>query len=137
MTANVPSVFQWTAPIAHALGGLTFLLALVTLAGVRLPILVNDRTAFYALAAAGFLACSLGMAKIAMEQGWTNPITWTGIILGVLALLLVTAVYFGFSVPFLTSDRDALIALTAIVGVKVALALFTVWLRARGWGTHP
>ncbi|MEW6405892.1 MAG: hypothetical protein AB1649_29215, partial [Chloroflexota bacterium] len=67
---------------AHTLGFLTFGLALVTLAGVNLPILVNDRAAFYALAAARFFACSLGMAKISMEQGWTDPITIAGMILG-------------------------------------------------------
>lgn len=132
MTTNVPSAFHWTAPAARALGALTFGLALVTLAGVQLPILVDDRAAFYALAAAGFLACSLGMAKIAMEQGWTNPITLAGILLGALAMLLVAALYFGFSIPFITGDRAALIALTAIIGVKVALALLAVWIRARG-----
>lgn len=131
MTTNVPSIFQWTAPIAHTLGALSFVLGLVTLAGAKLPILINDRAAFYALAAAGFLACSLGMAKIAMEQGWTNPITLVGMILGTLATLLVAAVYFGFSIPSITSDRAALIALIAIIGVKIALALLTVWLRMR------
>lgn len=135
MTSNVPSVFHWTAPIAHTLGAASLGLALVTLAGVKLPIFTNDRAAFYALAAAGFLACSLGMAKIAMEQGWANPITLVGMILGTLAVLLVAAVYFGFSIPFITSDRAALVALTAISGVKVALALRTVWLQARGWAT--
>lgn len=132
MSTNVPIVFHWTAPIAHALGFLTFGLALATLAGVNLPLLLNERTAFYALAAAGFLACSLGMAKISMQQGWTNPITLAGMILGTLAILLVAAVYFGFSLPFVASDRAALIVLTAIIGVKVALALLTVWLRTRG-----
>lgn len=132
MTTNVPIVFHWTAPIAHALGFLTFGLAILTLTGVKLPILVDERTAFYVLAAAGFLACSLGMAKISIEQGWTHPITLAGMILGTLAMLLVAAVYFGFSLPFITDDRAALIALTAVIGVKVALALLTVWLKARG-----
>lgn len=132
MSTNVPIVFHWTAPIAHTLGFLTFGLALLTLAGVKLPILVDERTAFYALAAAGFLACSLGMAKISMQQGWTHPITLAGMMLGTLALLLVAAVYFGFSLPFIASDRATLIALTAIIGVKVSLALFTVWLKSRG-----
>lgn len=93
---------------------------------------MDERTAFYALAAAVFLACSLGMAKISMEQGWTHPVTLGGMILGTLALLLVAAVYFGFSLPFIASDRAALIALTAILGVKVSLALLIVWLKARG-----
>ena len=53
-------------------------------------------------------------------------------ILGTLALLLVAAVYFGFSLPFIASDRAALIVLTAILGVKVSLALLIVWLKARG-----
>lgn len=131
MTTNVPSVFQWTAPIAHTLGGLSFVLALVTLTGAKLPILISDRTAFYALAAAGFLACSLGMAKIAMQQGWTNPITLLGMFLGTLAMLLVAAVYFGVSIPFIQSDRAALIALTAIIGIKLALALLTAWPQAQ------
>lgn len=132
MTTNVPAFFHWTAHIAHTLGALTFVLAIITLAGFKVPHLVDDRTAFYALAAAGLLACFLGMAKISMEQGWTNPITLAGMFLGTLALLLVTAVYFGFSVPFITSDRVALVALTVIVGIKVALALLTVWFRTRG-----
>lgn len=132
MSTNVPIVFHWTAPIAHTLGFLTFGLALLTLVGIQLPILVDDRTAFYALAAAGFLACSLGMAKISMEQGWTSPITLAGMFFGALAMVLVAGVYFGFSIPFIASDRAALIALTVIIGFKVALALLTVWLKARG-----
>lgn len=132
MTTNVPSVFYWTAPVAHALGALTFGLALATLAGIKLPILANERAAFYALAAAGFLACSLGMAKISMEQGWTNPITLAGMVLGALAVMLVAAVSFNFSIPFIANDRAALLVLTAIIGIKVALALLTVWMRARG-----
>jgi len=50
----------------------------------------------------------------------------------VLAMLLVGAVYSGVRLPVITSDRAALIALTAIVGVKVTLALTTLLLRTRG-----
>jgi hypothetical protein len=125
MTTKVPLVFHWTAPIAHTLGFLTFGMALLTLAGANLPIFAGDRTAFYALAAAGFLACSLGMAKTSMERGWTHPVTWIGMFLGALAMSLVAAVYFGFPLPFIVTDRAALIALTAIIGVKVGLAAFT------------
>lgn len=130
--SNTPAVFNYTAPVAHGLGGLAFGLALATLAGARLPFIANERTAIYALGIAGFTACSLGMAKVAMGLGWTNPITVAGILLGALAMLIVGAVYFGIGLPLITSDRAALIALTAIVGVKVALALLTVWFRARG-----
>jgi hypothetical protein len=71
------------------------------------------------------------MAKISMHQGWTNTITLAGKFLGALAMLLSAAVYFGFSIPSIASDCAALIILTAIIGVKVALASLPVWLKAR------
>jgi hypothetical protein len=122
----------WLNPsnlIANGLGLVTVLYTLAVLAGTRLPLITSSRTAFYGLAAIGFLMCSVGMGKVATGLGWSHPISIVGIVLGVAALALVAAVAFGIRLPWITSDRAALIVLAGLIAVKWTLALVTAGLR--------
>jgi hypothetical protein len=123
----------WLNPanlIANALGVGAVLYTLAVLAGTRLPLITSGRAAFFGLAAIGFAMCTAGMAKVTSGLGWTHPISLVGMVLGVGALALVGVVTFGIRLPFIASDRAALILLAALIVVKWVLALVAAGLRA-------
>jgi hypothetical protein len=82
---------------------------------------LSDRIAFAILTVTGFAFCSTGM-KLEV-YGWKNPFNLVGAFLGVIILLLVTAVFTGLPFPGITSDREAFIALAVLIALKVVLDL--------------
>jgi hypothetical protein len=127
------NIATWLNPanlIANVLGVGAALYTLAVLAGTQLPLITSGRAAFFGLAAIGFAMCTAGMAKVTSGLGWTHPISLFGIVLGVGALALVLMVAFGIRLPFITSDRAALILLAALIVAKWVLALVTAGVRA-------
>jgi hypothetical protein len=55
--------------------------------------------------------------------GWKNPFNLFGAFLGVIILLLVTAVFTGLPFPGIAGDREAFIALAILIALKVVLDL--------------
>ncbi|MBL8165974.1 MAG: hypothetical protein JNJ61_28580 [Anaerolineae bacterium] len=105
-----------------ALIAVAALLLLASLARLPLPIIDTERAAFFALFIIGFVLCSgYGM------QFNTHPINLIGMALGVFIVLLGIALLFNITLPFLPDGRAALLALAALMAVKIGLAA----LRAR------
>ena len=115
--------------VPSILGVLLAVYVLAYLAGRPIPFVTNDRAAFIALAAAGFVMCSIGMGRVATGLGWTHPITLTGIVLGVAILALAGAMLVGFKVPFVRDYRAAFIAVAVMGLAKWALAMAGAFLR--------
>lgn len=90
-------------------------------AGVNIPVLGNGRAAYFTLLVLGFAMCARAMKL--ETYGWTNPFNIAGIVLGSLALLLTVAVLFRIPLPQITTDKAAIIALAAIMAIKVVVAL--------------
>jgi hypothetical protein len=118
--------------LLHILEILTAFLVLGVLTHTPLPLIGNDRVAFYALALVGIAGCGLGgIAPTAARRGWAHPIGIVGIALGVVALALIVAVLigqttflnplgialYGDAAPVL-GDRVAFIALASVMAVK-------------------
>ena len=118
MNANILT----SNPIATGiLGVLAAGLVVATLLGVPLPLLGSDRAVLIVLAILGMAMCGLGMQLD--TYGWTHPANLVGIVLGVLALLLIVLTLFGVRLPFIATDRAAIVALTGIMVTKMAVAL--------------
>jgi hypothetical protein len=100
------------------------------LLGLHRTLGLSDRIAFAILTVTGFAFCSTGM-KLDV-YGWKNPFNLFGAFLGVIILLLVTAVFTGLPFPGITSDRDAFIALAVLIALKVVLDLLRA-LAGRFW----
>jgi hypothetical protein len=121
MKTNI-ALSNWNALVSGALGIVAVLFVAAVLTGVKVPLILDDRAAFIALAALGFAMCSVGMGKIATGLGWTHPVTIIGIVLGALLILLVIAMLAGWQVPFIADYRAAFITVAVIGLVKWALA---------------
>jgi hypothetical protein len=110
-----------TNPLLILLGLLSAAVVAAGLTGIRLPLLGSDRAALIALVILGMSMCALGMQT--MTFGWLNPFNVIGMILGALALGLAVAVLMGVRVPYISSDRAAMIALALIMATKALLAV--------------
>lgn len=86
------------------------------LAGWHSALGLSDHAAFIILLAAGITLCATGMEI--QRYGWMNPFNLLGSLIGVGILLLVIAVF-----ADLSSDRSAFLALSALMGLKVAIDL--------------
>jgi hypothetical protein len=102
------------------LGVLAAALVTAVLAGVRLPMVGSERAAFWILVVVGMTMCALGM-KID-TYGWLNPFNVLGIVIGSLTTLFTLAIFLGIKRPAIPNDRAAIIALAAMMVVKVILA---------------
>ena len=121
MKTNITS-FNWSALGSNILGIVALVLVVAFLTGRKVPIVVDDRSAFIALAVVGFVMCSVSMGKIANELSWTHPITIVGAVLGTLLILLVVAMLAGWRVPFVPDYRTAFMVLAVTGLVKWSLA---------------
>jgi hypothetical protein len=109
-------------PLATAiLGVLAAGLVGATLLGIPLPLVGSDRAVLIVLALLGMALCALGMRLD--TYGWTHPANLAGMVLGVLALLVIVLALFGVRLPYLATDRAALVALAGIMVVKMGVAL--------------
>jgi hypothetical protein len=96
--------------------------------GIQLPVVSSTRAAFFAVAVLGIAACAPGIGAAITAGGtgavsWLNPAAIIGSVLGVAALALIASVAFGFRLPLVADDSQALLALAAIIAVKIAVAL--------------
>ena len=121
MKTNI-ATFNWSALGSSLLGIVALFLVFSYMTGRKFPLVVDDRSAFIALAVIGFGMCSVGMGRIANGLGWTHPITIVGAVLGTLLILLVVATLAGWRVPFIVNYRMAFIAVGVIGLAKWALA---------------
>lgn len=103
------------------LGLVAAAIVFTTVTGRRLPFLATDRAAFIALVVVGVALCGMGM-RIG-TYGWVGPFQLLGMLIGLVALAVIGAVFFGIKVPYITSDRAAIIALGAIIGLKFVVAI--------------
>lgn len=94
-------------------------LAVYAASGRTLPLIGNGKGAFWLLAILGFAVHAAICTANVVPSGL--PIT-LGVTLGLITLLLFGAVATGLRPGFLATDRQALVALAAIIAVKVTIA---------------
>jgi hypothetical protein len=108
--------------LSALLGILAALLVVGALTHANAAIGIGDRLAFFALVVIGMTMCSLSGITQAVAHGWWHPLSIVGYVVGTLALLLAAAVWFNVPLPMITTERDALIALTVVLLVKLGVA---------------
>lgn len=93
--------------------------------GRRLPFISDERGLFLTVAAAGFVMCCIGLPLASGQKAfsWLNPFVLVASGLGTLALILIVLVLTGRQVPLLSDERQATIAMAAIIFLKWATAI--------------
>ena len=95
------------------------LLIFAWLGGVALPVITDDRGAFFALAILGFGLCAFGAGSdVRMSKWGRSPSSIIGIILGILSLGLIGAQLFNIELPLAATAREAFVALALIIAIK-------------------
>lgn len=108
--------------ITLVLGLLAAALVFMVVTGRDVPIVGNGAGALVALGIIGMAMCTLsGIGSVQGTLGWTHPLTISGSILGVAALLVIVLPLLGVHLPLIPDTRSAVPALAVIMLVKVGL----------------
>lgn len=99
-------------------GGLT----LGNLSGWPIPLAGDNRTALIALGFLGMALCSQGIGRIAEDHRWKHPISLLGIVIGAINMILWINRLLGFSLPYASTDSQAILTMGVLMGSKFILA---------------
>lgn len=92
--------------------------------GRRVPILSNVRVDIILLVILGMSICTqAGIGRIAATGQWSHPLAIVGYVLGAAILIVATSVFVGWKLPFVQNDRQALIAIAILAGLKIVNAV--------------
>ena len=103
-------------------GILAALLVLAILTGRKVPFVSNERIALLVLVVLGMAMCMNGIGRVAAAGQWAHPLAILGYILGALILVVAAAGFFGWQLPLVSGARGAIIAVSALSVVKLALS---------------
>jgi len=92
--------------------------------GKKVPVLSNVRVDIILLVILGMAICTQGgIGRIAATGQWSHPQAIIGYLLGGSILLVATAVFIGWKLPFIQNDQQALIAVAILASLKVVNAV--------------
>ena len=92
--------------------------------GKKVPILSNIRLDIILLVILGMSICTqAGIGRIAATGEWSHPLSIVGYVLGGAILLITLAVFVGWELPFIQNDKQALIAIAILAGLKIVNAV--------------
>ena len=83
---------------------------------------VSDRVAFFAFVVIGMAICGVGKLGQGAIYGWANPLHLIGYVLGAIGLVLAVLVWFNIAIPYIATERSALLALAGLMLLKVGVA---------------
>lgn len=119
-TASLPS---YLSPSIAILALLAAAVIFIGVTGAQVPWLSSVRVDIVLLVGLGMAICALGgIGRISAARAWSHPLSIVGYLLGCLILLITLAVFAGWRLPFLETDRQALIAIAILAALKVLVA---------------
>jgi len=102
--------------------------------GKKVPLLSSIRLDIALLVILGMTICTqAGIGRIAASGQWTHPQAIIGYLLGGTILLVAASVFVGWKLPFIQGERQALIAIAVLIGLKFLNAI-THYLLSRALG---
>lgn len=92
--------------------------------GKKVPVLSNVRVDIVLLVIIGMAMCTQGgIGRVAATGQWSHPLAIVGYILGASILLIATAAFVGWKLPFIQNEQQALLAIAILTGLKVLNAV--------------
>jgi len=111
-------------PAILILAALIVVVTFLALRGQNLPLLSNLKVSVAIVLILGFAMCAQGgLGYVGAVGQWTHPLAIIGAILGAAILVVAGAALFGFKLPLIAGPSQALIAMVALIGVKVVNSL--------------
>ena len=111
-------------PAILILAALIVVVTFLALRGQNLPLLSNLKVSVAIVLILGFAMCAQGgLGYVGAVGQWTHPLAILGAILGGAILVVAGAALFGFKLPLIAGPSQALIAMVALIGVKVVNSL--------------
>ena len=102
--------------------------------GKKVPLLSNVRVDIILLVILGMSICTqAGIGRIAATGQWSHPLAIVGYILGGLILLITLAVFVGWKLPLIQTDKQALIAMAILASLKILNAVAHYLLNRSGF----
>lgn len=95
----------------------------VSVTGKKVPVLQNTRSAMLVVLVLGMAMCTSGIGRVAAAQQWTHPLAILGYLLGAAILLVGLATIFGWQLPFIQSDTQAMLVVAVLIAIKVVNTL--------------
>jgi hypothetical protein len=109
--------------VVLVLGLFAAVVTLVGLSDLHVPVLTNLRVDIILLVVVGMAMCAQGgIGFVAATKQWSHPLSIAGYLLGGLILLVTGAVLAGIKIAFVRDERQALIAIAVMAGLKVLVS---------------
>ena len=120
-TITQPSMFSFSIMILALLAvGVIW----AGLSGRKLPLVSNVKLDILLVVGLGMAICAQGgIGRVAALSVWSHPLSIVGYLLGGLILLVTVSAFSGLKLPLIDGDRQALLAVTILAGLKVLNAL--------------
>ncbi len=103
-------------------GLLAALLVFAVLSGRKIPLIGSDRAALVVLLLLSTGMCTNGIGRVAAAGAWTHPLTILAYLLGALILVAGLAGIFGWTLPLVSSARQAMIVMSCLAVAKLAIS---------------
>lgn len=84
--------------------------------------LLSGRTGVIVVTLVGMAMCTPGIGKVASSGNWLSVSGILGSVLGVLALVIAGAAMTGNSLPMISNERAAMVAIAVIIVAKLGVA---------------
>jgi len=95
----------------------------VAVTGKKVPVISNTRVAMGVMLLLGMAMCTSGIGRVAAIQQWTHPLAILGYLLGALNLVIGLGTVFGWKLPYIQNDAQAILIVAVLIGVKVVNTL--------------
>lgn len=104
------------------LGVLAALLVLATLTGRKIPLISSERAALIVLVVLGVAMCARGIGRVAAVGEWAHPLSILGYLVGALILVIAVALLAGKPLPWISTIRQAMLAVALLSAAKLVLS---------------
>jgi hypothetical protein len=92
--------------------------------GRKIPFITNIQSAMVVLLVLGMTMCALGgIGRVSALGQWTHPLSILGYLVGVLILVIGIATIFGWKLPYIQNDVQAVIIVSILTAAKIIFSV--------------
>jgi hypothetical protein len=102
-----------------------FGLMYVAITGRAIPLIRTPRAAMIAVLIVGMAACTFGIGQVAASGRWLSPVAILGYLFGAALLVLLISLIAGWKLPFIASERDAMLAVGGPLSAKFVIGILS------------